>query len=265
MTANHGSGELYTGQMIGMLEAVWGEGWLSPGGPEEVARVAHGIDFVGKSVLDIGCGVGGVDFYLVETCGAGFVTGLDVEDTVLITARERSRAKGLDDQTGFIKVWPGPLPFPPMSFEIVFSKDAIVHIPDKHTLMKDVFRVLKPGGWFTASDWLIDHDHAPSREMKDYIAAEGLDFGMASPARYRDALEQAGFTDIGINSRNQWYRQTARAELAAMKGPLYTASIDKLGKDFVDHNIDIWTKMLVVLDTGEHCPTHIRGRRPVHS
>ena len=262
MTADHGSGELYTGQMIGMLETVWGEGWLSPGGADEVGRVVAGVNFAGKSVLDIGCGVGGADFYLVETCKAGFVTGLDVEETVLTTARERAKAKGLDKRVTFTKVEPGPLPFPPESFDIVFSKDAIVHIADKHTLMKDVFRVLKPGGWFTASDWLIGHDDPPSPEMRDYILAEGLDFGMASPTRYRDAMEEAGFTDITINSRNHWYRQTARQELAAMSGPLYASSVDRLGKDFVDHNIEIWTKMLVVLDSGEHCPTHVRGRKP---
>ena len=73
--AGHGeAGELYTGNLISMLEVVWGEGWLSPGGPEEVARVLDGIDLKGKSVLDIGCGVGGVDFLLVEDHGAGFVT-----------------------------------------------------------------------------------------------------------------------------------------------------------------------------------------------
>ena len=70
MTADQASGELYTGQMIGMLETVWGEGWLSPGGADEVGRVVAGVDFTGKTVLDIGCGVGGVDFYLVENCMA---------------------------------------------------------------------------------------------------------------------------------------------------------------------------------------------------
>jgi ubiquinone/menaquinone biosynthesis C-methylase UbiE len=262
MTADHG-GELYTGQMIGMLEAVWGEGWLSPGGPEEVARVIDGVPLSGKSVLDIGCGVGGVDFYLLETGGAAHVTGIDVEETVLGTARTRARANGLAARTDFVKVSPGPLPFPPEGFDVVFSKDAIVHIPDKHALMEDVFRVLKPGGWFTASDWLIGHDQPPSQEMRDYIQAEGLDFGMASPTRYRDALEKAGFTDVSVSSRNEWYRDTARRELAAMSGPLYAESVSRLGKDFVDHNIDIWKKMIVVLDSGEHCPTHVRGRKPI--
>lgn len=261
--AGHGdTDELYNGQLISMLEIVWGEGWLSPGGPDEVAKVVDGLDLAGKSILDIGCGVGGVDFLLVEKYGAGHVTGIDVEDTVLETARQRAVAKSHEGRTGFCKVWPGRLPFPPQSFDVVFSKDAIVHIPDKHALMDDVFRVLKPGGWFAASDWLIGHDGEPSSEMKAYIAAEGLDFGMASPRRYRDALNAAGFTDIAITSRNAWYRETARQEVAQMKGPLRDKAAGTLGRDFVDHNIEIWERMLVVLDTGEHCPTHLRGRKP---
>ena len=261
--ADHGaSAELYSGQLIGMLELVWGEGWLSPGGPEEVAAAIKGISFAGKTVLDIGCGVGGVDFLLCEAHGAHYVTGIDVEDTVLATARRRAQEKGLADRCGFVKVWPGALPFPPQSFDIVFSKDAVVHIPDKHALMRDVFRILKPGGWFVASDWLIGHDGDPSPEMKSYIAAEGLDFGMASPRRYRAALTEAGFGYIGIESRNGWYRETARQEIAQMQGPLYGPAVERLGKEFVDHNIDIWRKMLVVLDSGEHCPTHLRGRKP---
>jgi ubiquinone/menaquinone biosynthesis C-methylase UbiE len=261
--ADHGAGgELYSGQLIGMLELVWGEGWLSPGGPEVVAATIKGISFAGKTVLDIGCGVGGVDFLLCETHRARYITGIDVEDTVLTTARKRAEARGLDACCGFVKVWPGPLAFPPESFDIVFSKDAVVHIPDKHALMRDVFRILKPGGWFVASDWLIGHDGDPSPEMKTYLAAEGLDFGMASPRRYQAALAEAGFRNIGIASRNDWYRRTARQELAQMQGPLYAPAVKRLGKDFVDHNIDIWSKMLVVLDTGEHCPTHLRGQKP---
>ncbi len=173
-------GELYHDRMIGILERLWGDGWLSPGGPDEVRRLLEGMDLTGKSILDIGCGAGGIDVLLVQEFGAGYVCGIDVEDTVLANARARAGKAGCADRIGVVKVVPGPLPFPPGTFDIVFSKDSIVHIPDKHTLMRDVFRVLKPGGWFVASDWLIGHDNEPSPQMKDYIASEGLDFGMAS-------------------------------------------------------------------------------------
>ncbi len=255
-------GELYPDKLIGMLEAIWGEGWLSPGGPAEVARILAGIDVRGKQVLDIGCGVGGADFELLDHHGAGHVTGIDVEETVLGKARGRAYQRGRGGEVEFLTVTPGPLPFASRRFDIVFSKDSIVHMADKHALMAEVYRVLKPGGWFAASDWLIGHDGTPSVEMRAYIAAEGLDFGMASPARYRDAMDKAGFEEISMESRNAWYRSTAREELARLKGSLYPSAVTKLGREFVDHNIEIWGKMLVVLDTGEHCPTHLRGHKP---
>lgn len=254
-------GELYSKKLIRMLEIVWGDGWLSPGGSGEVDLVLEGLSLSGKSILDIGSGAGGIDIHLVEKHDAGFVLGIDVEDTVISTARAKVEARGLTQRIGFAKIAPGPLPIPPEAFDIVFSKDAIVHIPDKQALAREVFRVLKPGGIFAASDWLIGHDNAPSPEMKAYIAAEGLDFGMASAKRYEKALAAAGFTNIKITSRNGWYREQARREIAAMKGPLYEKASAELGHHFVDHNIEIWERMLVVLDRGEHCPSHIRARK----
>jgi SAM-dependent methyltransferase len=251
----------YPPRMIAMLEAVWGEGFLSPGGVAEVARVLEGHDLAGKSVLDIGCGAGGIDLALVRDHGAGYVTGIDVEDPVLARARALVDANGLAARIGLVKVAPGRLPFPPGTFDVVFSKDSIVHIPDKHALMAEVARVLKPGGWFLASDWLIGTE-AVSAQMAEYIAAEGLDFGMATPARYRAAFEANGFTDIAITSRNAWYAQEARREIARMQGAAGAAAARSVGQDFVDHNIAIWQRMIPVLDTGEHCPTHLAARKP---
>jgi SAM-dependent methyltransferase len=252
----------YPPRMIAMLQAVWGLGFLSPGGQAEVARLIGDHDLTGLSVLDIGCGAGGIDIALVQAHGAGFVTGIDVEDPVIDHARGLIAAAGLSARIGLAKVAPGPLPFPPGAFDVVFSKDSIVHIPDKAALMAEVFRVLRPGGWFLASDWLIGHDDAPSPAMAAYIAAEGLDFGMASPARYRAAMQGAGFVQVGTVSRNAWYRTTAREELARLRGADGAAAAGIVGADFVEQNCGIWQRMIPVLDTGEHCPTHLRAQKP---
>lgn len=254
--------ELYSDKLVRILAAIWGEGFLSPGGRDEVARLVAGSDVAGKSVLDIGCGAGGIDVALVEAHGAGYVTGIDVEDGVIGHARQLVERRRLGDRIGLVKVAPGPLPFPPNTFDIVFSKDSIVHIPDKHALMREVFRVLRPGGWFIASDWLIGHDGTPSPAMAAYIAAEGLDFGMASPARYGDAMRKAGFEQIAIVSRNAWYREVAKAELDRLRGPLGAEVARELGADFVAHNVEIWERMVPVLEAGEHCPTHLKAQKP---
>ena len=256
------SEEHYPPRMIAMLEAVWGEGFLSPGGAEEVARVVGHHDLAGKTVLDIGCGAGGIDIALVRNHGAGYVVGIDVEDSVLDRARALITAAGMVGRIGVVKVAPGPLPFPPAAFDVVFSKDSIVHITDKAALMAEVFRVLRPGGWFIASDWLIGTEGAPSPEMAAYIAAEGLDFGMASPARYAAAMTGAGFCNVRTVSRNQWYRAQARGELARLQGAEGQAAAAVVGADFVQQNIGIWSRMIPVLDSGEHCPTHLMAQKP---
>lgn len=256
MTEDH-----YPPRMIAMLEAVWGEGFLSPGGADEVARVIGDHDLRARSVLDIGCGAGGIDIALVRNHRAGYVCGLDVEDPVLTHARALVARVGLTDRIGLLKAAPGPLPFPPETFDVVFSKDSIVHIPDKAALMAEVFRVLKPEGWFLASDWLIGTDRI-SPLMADYIAAEGLDFGMATSARYLEAMAAAGFVDGKTTSRNEWYRLRAREELVRLQGETGAAAARQVGQDFVDLNIGIWSRMIPVLDSGEHCPTHLAARKP---
>ena len=252
----------YTDNLITFLETLWGEGYLSPGGAEEVAAVLEGFDLSGLTILDIGCGSGGITLSLAADYRAARVVGVDVEGPVLAKARRRAEARGLTDRVEFVRVEPGPLPFPDAGFDIVFSKDAMIHIADKEALFADIMRILRPGGWLLASDWLIAHDDEPSPEMKHYVALEGLSFGMASPGRYRRALEAAGFTGISLRNRNPWYVGVARSELAALEGDLYEKASSVAGRDTVDHNIQTWRAMLTVLETGEHCPHHLRSRKP---
>lgn len=252
----------YDDTAIRFLEALWGEGFLSPGGPDEVRRVVADLDFSGKRVLDIGCGSGGITLFLAREYQPAEIVGYDVEQPVVDLATQRAREQGLDGIASFVRGEPGPLPFPVESFDIVFSKDALIHVADKEALFADIFRLLKPGGRFAASDWLTSHDGEPSEEMRTYLAAEGLSFGMASAARYEAAMKRAGFVDVRTVNRNGWYREVARGELERLKGPLYAPAAEAVGAAYVDKNIKTWSAMQTVLDSGEHCPTHVFGHRP---
>ena len=260
MTAEHETE--YDDKLIALLELIWGEGYLSPGSDVEIDMVVEGLDLTNKTVLDIGCGVGGGDFRLVERHNAGQVLGIDIETGVIARARAYAEERGLSDRIAFQTVDPGPLPFDPDMFDVVFSKDAIIHIADKHAICADIFRVLKPGGWFAASDWMRSDDGTPSPELQRYIDLEGLDFGMASPQRYLDALQAAGFTDIAHTDRNSWYTEKAAGERELLAGELYDQAVTIVGKDFIDHQIMVWDAMIHVLNTGEHRPGHLRAHKP---
>lgn len=252
----------YTDEFVSFLEVIWGEGYLSPGGPGEVERILEGIDLTGLKVLDIGCGTGGIALSLAADYGAAKVIGVDVEDPVLAIARRRAEARGLTGRVEFVKVEPGPLPFGENEFDVVFSKDSMIHIPDKEALFADVMRILEPGGRFAASDWLSSHDGEPSEIMKNYLVTEGLDFGMGSPERYREALEAAGFEEVRLVNRNRWYAEVAKQELAEMEGPLYEKGVAAAGKEETEHNIAVWRAMVPALEIGELCPHHLHARKP---
>ena len=253
---------LYNNQVISFLEELWGDGFLSPGGSDEVKKVLEGIKIKDQRVLDIGSGSGACAGLLAKNYLAKQVVGIDVEPPVCDAARDYVSAAGLSEKISIELVSPGQLPFEDGSFQVVFSKDSIIHIPDKSALALDVFRVLKPGGQFVASDWLISHDGKPSPEMSEYIKAEGLDFAMASPGEYKDALVKAGFVEIELVNSNPWYSKIAANELEWLKGPYRKDLSERHGKEFIDHQVEIWTKLVGVLISGEHCPHHIRAKKP---
>ena len=167
MTAAHV--EHYPKEVILFLEELWGDGFLSPGGPEEVECLPAGMDLGGRTVVDIGSGGGGITRLLADRYGAARVIGLDVEATMVAHARVKVERAGLQDRIEIRRVEPGPMPLPGASVDIVFSKDSTIHIPDKEALAADAFRVLKSGGWFVASDWLISHDLA---RLLDHLKVE---------------------------------------------------------------------------------------------
>lgn len=254
--------DLYDDAYTAFLWDVWGDGYLSPGGPDEVARILQGLDLDGARVLDIGCGSGAITLSLALDHGAAHVTGIDVEAPVCEAARARAGTAGAGDRVTIRQVAPGPLDFDDRSFDVVFSKDAMIHIADKDVLFAEVLRVLEPDGWFAASDWLISHDGAPSPDMARYIELEGLDFAMASPARYEAALKGAGFVNVSLVNRNGWYAKEARREFDFLTGGNRADLERKHGAEVVGHMAEIWEALVLVLESGEHCPHHLRGQCP---
>ena len=251
----------YDDDMTAALEIIWGEGYMSPGGNDEVDRYLAGLDLEGKSVLDIGCGLGGVDLHLAKSLGAEKVIGIDIDQSLIDKCNRLAAKYQYESKLDFRCVDPGPFDFDDNQFDMVTSKDSIIHIADKHALATDVYRVLEAGGWFAASDWLAGYENNPTPEMQDYLKAEGLDFGLASANTYEGALKSAGFVDIEINDRNEWYRQRAREEREQISGTLYQQLADSVGTEFTDHQIEIWDKMIVALDQGQLRPTHLRARK----
>jgi SAM-dependent methyltransferase len=260
---NAESHQEYDDDLTELLEAIWGEGFLSPGGTEEVDRFLTGVDLEDKKILDIGCGTGGVDVHIIKAYSVRKIVGIDVDASLIEKCTALAEKHEVADRAKFELVSPGPLPFEDCSFDVVISKDSIIHIPDKNALAADVIRVLKPGGVFAASDWLAGYEGEPSPEMQAYIDAEDLGFGLSSAKKYRDALIAAGFEGVMLADRNEWYRSVAPGELGNLKDLLSDNLESKLDQQFLEHEIEVWSLMIVALNQGQLRPTHLRGEKPL--
>ena len=252
----------YDAAMLTLLQLIWGDGFLSPGGTEEIARLLEGSDIHGCRVLDIGCGLGAIDELLVSRFGAAAVVGIDIDPQLVAGLEKRIAAAGLAERISGLTVDGGPLPFPDQSFDVVFSKDSLVQIPDKTALFAEVRRVLRPGGRFIASDWLRGGSGPYTSEMLEFFRLEGITYSMATLDESADALSAAGFTDIEVRDRNAWYRDLARRELGALQGELYPVICEKIGTARAAHFITNWRQMLMVLDRGELRPGHLKAANP---
>lgn len=252
----------YDEGMQALLQIVWGEGFLSPGGADEVARVLEGEDIRGRSVLDVGSGLGAIDILLVQQHAAARVVGIDLEPALIAQARARVAQQGLEARIQFCQVSPGPFPFGDASFEVVFSKDSMVQIPDKPALFAELRRVLVPGGLFVAGDWLRGGSGAYSPEMLEYFRLEGITYNLASAAATAAALRQAGFIDIEVRDRTGWYLELAQRELASMQGAWQPLMVSRLGPERARHFVANWQQLVVVLRRGELRPAHLKARSP---
>ena len=252
----------YDQELQALLQLVWRDGFLSPGGADEIRRLLEGVDLRGRRVLDIGCGLGAIDVLLVREHGAGSVMGIDLEPELVRLARERAAAAGLSKRIDAQVVEVGPLSFPDGGFDVVFSKDSLVQIPDKRAIFAEAARVLRPGGLLVMSDWLRGGEGPYSAELLEFFRLEGITYNMASFAQSRAALSAAGFVDIDIRDRNDWYRSLAQRELASLSGEWYPTLVQRLGEERARHFILDWRQLVVVLERGELRPAHLKARRP---
>ena len=252
----------YTENVNAALQWMWGDGYLSPGGAEEVAAMLRGVDVAGRNVLEIGSGLGAASVTLVEKYGARCVLGVDVEAHLVEHSRERARAAGLDERVRFRLIDPGPLPFDDGSHDMVFSKDAIVHIPDKAACYAEVLRVLAPGGVFVGSDWLRGGEDTYTSDAREWLEFVHLDFRMETLEQTRRALEQSGFERVGLVDRNEWYKVEVGKEIATLSGDNYEKLVEAVGEEMAKHRLESSTLKQRVIDQGFLRPTHFVGYKP---
>lgn len=182
----------YTPASIGDYEAVWGEGFISPGGAEKAREMLGSLGLPrGACLLDVCCGVGGSAFLMAEELGWR-VVGVDLSRNMVEVARRRCRERGLEGQVQISQGDALALKFEG-EFDAVYSRDAFLHIHDKPVLLEGLFRSLKPGGKLIFTDYCCG-ERPWSDSFRDYV--EEREYCLHTVYDYVSLLREAGFEEV---------------------------------------------------------------------
>lgn len=197
---------------------------LGCGNPTALAQLNPG-----EIVLDLGSG-GGIDVLLsAKRVGpTGFAYGLDMTDEMLALA-EKNKAEAGAENVRFLKGHIEEIPLPDNSVDVIISNCVINLSADKDQVLREAFRVLKPGGRFAVSDVVVEGDlpEAVRRDMEMYV---GCVSGALETHEYEEKLAKAGFTDIGLEPTRRY--QFSQLEGAwAPKGVQAMSEDEKLALD----------------------------------
>ncbi len=221
--------DLYSVREVGELptEAVLAS--LGCGNPTALAELRPG-----ETVLDLGSG-GGIDVLLsARRVGpTGKAYGLDMTDDMLALARENQRKAGVAN-VEFLKGEIEAVPLPDSSVDVIISNCVINLSADKRRVLREAFRVLRPGGRFAVSD-IVVRGAVPAGVRRSIELWAGCIAGALEQDEYRRLLGEAGFEDVSIEPTREYGIDDIRpyaeqlslgeAELAGLDGAFFSGFV----------------------------------------
>jgi arsenite methyltransferase len=198
------SSNLYSDQETGALPEAAVAASLGCGNPTALAELK-----LGEMVLDLGSG-GGIDVLLsARRVGpAGKAYGLDMTDEMLALARENQRKAGVAN-VEFLKGEIEAIPLPDNSMDVIISNCVINLSGDKDAVLREAFRVLKPGGRFAVSD-VVTRGAVPEALRRDMLLWVGCIAGALEEDDYRAKLGAAGFEAVTVEPTRIYRVEDAR-------------------------------------------------------
>jgi arsenite methyltransferase len=181
---------------------------LGCGNPTALAELR-----AGETVLDLGSG-GGIDVLLsARRVGpSGKAYGLDMTDEMLALARENQKRSGVEN-VEFLKGEIEHIPLPDNSVDVIISNCVINLSGDKDRVLREAFRVLKPGGRLAVSD-VVTRGEVPAEVRQNMLLWVGCIAGALDDSQYAAKLAKAGFDGIDIEPTRIYDIEDARTFLS---------------------------------------------------
>ena len=183
-----------------------------------------------SQILDIGAGYGGTARYLAKNLGCR-VTCLNLSEVQNDRNRKLNQERGLQDLIEVIDGNFEEIPLAADSQNIVLSQDAILHSGNRQQVVREVYRVLKPGGQFVFTD-IMQADGCPEGVLQPVLDRIYLS-SLGSPSFYRQATAELGMQEVQFLDLSQQLVNHYSSVLATVDSN-YEQAVSTSGKDYID-------------------------------
>lgn len=236
----------YSRNGILRYEKIFGRDYVSTGGIDTTREFVKMLNLKdGQKVLDIGCGIGGSAFLMHREYGA-HVRGIDLSTNMIDIANERATAYKLSNVT-FTVEDATTAAYEDASFDVVYSRDTILHIADKEALFSNFYRWLKPGGVLMISDYCCTAEEWHD-DYRSYVASRG--YNLLSVEDYGKVIEKVGFTNVSAIDKTSQFIEVLKRELEKFNGIK-----DEFAQEFSQADYDAilsgWSNKVVRCNKGD--------------
>ncbi len=262
-TIRQSASQGYHEEFIGLVELIYGEGFLSQGGNASVERMVAGCSLENKKVLDIGSGLGGPDIYLAETYAAD-ITGLEPQEWLYRRSLANQELAKPKRSLRFVLMdHPASLSqFADGSFDVVISKETILHVPIevKPAFFSEILRVLKPGGEIVILDWMRTQ-FPYSEKTQKMMDMDGVAYHLITPDQYLSLLQNAGFSQIQLENVSPEIAGYSQGNIQKI-GELEDRITKDYGREVFGYCIDSWEYQRDAFATQELMAGIFRAQKP---
>nr|XP_042902530.1 phosphomethylethanolamine N-methyltransferase isoform X2 [Parasteatoda tepidariorum] len=250
----------YSRNGVRRYEWIFGKTFLSTGGMTTTKKYVSLLDLKpGQKVLDVGCGIGGHSFYMAEKHGVE-VLGVDLSVNMMTVATEYlSEKPQLADKVKFVICDVTRSIYDDNAFDTIYSRDTLLHIPNKDELFTNFLKWLKPGGKILFTDYSRSEKEI-SPNFEAYIKDRG--YNLLTTNQYKELLEKCGFINIRSEDATDEFLSALLAELNKLRDEKenFLSEFSEADYKYLEEN---WTAKIKRVTEGNQTWTVCYAEKPL--